>query len=312
MDPNPEFVYDELNEVIFLESDESRVEVYSEASHQEFELIKAAHQVPDDISVLFAAMNQTTEGLGALTGTEDYFGRISSIAEDAANLYERCTHLQGDIEESSSEIVSAQLDPLYKSEKNLKHFLRCLSAAQSLGYSQRLLLNYVETRDRVFLLGFLRNVCSTVEFLGILVENRIGEGNLNRDDKGLNFARVYRELENQSIGRPFNENESVNVLPFDESMRLGDVPLDTDLLDHIRFKRNKIAHRSPLVVSEETLNYLPDEIVNTAVLSDADMDYLLFLSHRLHYHSIGMYFRLCAHYEKNAIKSFSDAISMEQ
>jgi hypothetical protein len=95
-------------------------------------------------------------------------------------------------------------------------------------------------------------------------------------------------------------------------MQLGDVPLGTDQLDHIRVKRNEIAHRSPLVVDEDTLDYLPDEIVNTAVLSDADMNQLLFLAHRLHLHSIGMYSRLCAHYETNSIDSFVDAISIEQ
>jgi hypothetical protein len=75
------------------------------------------------------------------------------------------------------------------------------------------LLNYDETQDRVFLHGFIRNVCSTVEFLGILVENRIGNGNLSMDDKGLNFAQVYEELQNQNIGRPYAENNSANVLP---------------------------------------------------------------------------------------------------
>lgn len=312
MPPNTGFQYDESNESIFLEGEESRVEVCSEASRQEFELIKAANQIPDAISALFESMNQSVEEVGTLIEAGDYFSHISILCQDAANLYERCIQIQGLIEESSSDIVSGYLDLLYNSEKNLKHFLRCLSAGQSLGYSQRLLLNYQSSKDYVFLHGFIRSVCSTIQFLGVLVENRIGNGTLSMNDTGLNFSKVYEELQSQNIGRPYSENSSVNVLPSDESMRFGDVPLDTDELNHIRTKRNEIAHRSPLVVAGDTLNQLPDDIVNTAILSDTDMDRVLFLAHRLHLHSIGMYCRLCAHYEKNAIESFNDAVDVEQ
>jgi hypothetical protein len=130
---DPEFVYDESKETIFLDGEDSRIEVYSKASRQEFELTRAAHEVPDILSALFAGMFETTEQLGGLEKDENYFDHIGALAQDAANLYRRCTQIHESIERNSPNVLSAQLDLLYTSEKNLKHFLRCLSAAQSLG-----------------------------------------------------------------------------------------------------------------------------------------------------------------------------------
>ncbi|MDS0301482.1 hypothetical protein NDI76_22410 [Halogeometricum sp. S1BR25-6] len=180
MTDEPKLCFNKVDGSISVNMGDVDVDLYSDATQEEFEQIRDVDQLMTEASGLLDSMLQTMGAQQSLISKGRYFDRQKTLQENAAEYFAQCVDLQDDLKESKSDIVTAQLGMLYKLEKFLKHYLRCLSVAQSLGYSQRLALNYAATGDYVFLYGFVRNACSTIEYLGKLVKTGWGSDRTRR------------------------------------------------------------------------------------------------------------------------------------
>lgn len=312
MDESPTFVYDADKRTVKLEAGDTSVEVYSEVTPDEFELLEEvdefvteAASLPDDL--FHATINQhdlTTDG--------SYFDHLNDLQHRTASYYQTCIEYQDQISESDSEVVSAQLSLLYKLEKFLKHYFRTLTVGQSLAFSQRLATDYMQTNDYLYLYGFVRNTCSTVEYLGKLLESRMGKGSIDLDDESMNAADVYEEVKNQGLDDVFNEEQELRIPPTNQMMTMGEIGLSTGSMEYLWEKRCDIVHDCPLVVGEEDVDHLPDEIVSTSIITESDVTKLAHLSFRLHFHSVSMFLNFTLSYLQNMVTAMVEALYYDQ
>lgn len=305
-------VYDEDERAVIAKADNESVELYTDVSREEFERIDTVESFVSDTSRLFEELFQVLIHQRDLISQGAYFDRLGSLQQKAAKQYGQCLEYQEELADVESDAVATQLKQLYKVNKFLKHYFRALTIAQSLGFSQRLLTQYTKTQDNLHLYGFVRNVCSTVEYLGKLMENRMGEGEFELDDKSLNAFDVYEELKQQNLDEVFNPDQVIQVPPTNEKMKQGELRISTGSMDYLWDKRCDIVHDCPLVVPEKTIEHLPKDIVSTSVLTTSDVKKLTHLAFRVHFHSISMFLNFVLSYQKKQLEAMVDAWYLEQ
>lgn len=299
--------YDEDARTIYVESEGDCLELYTEASRSEFELVVEIAEFETDASALLDRMLDIMTNQHALVQQREYFDRLDALQRKTGTFYRRCGELQQECNSADSDIIEGQINRLYKIEKLLKHYFRCLAVAQSLGFSQRLITQYLATDDHVYLYGFVRNACSTIEFLGTVLENRIGNGDLQRDDHGQTFKDVYEALKAQDLVEVLGAEQNIQVPPTGETIRMGDITLSTQSMEFLRTKRNEIVHHCPLVIGEEDTEHLPQEILSTSFITGSDIQKLVHLSYRLHIHSVGIFMNFSKSYTIDILEQMIQA-----
>lgn len=304
--------FDSEANLIYYVLDGEQVDVHTGVSRRDFELIRDVDRIQNDISHLFRQLYELTDQRGTIVPQKEYSDELESLVDAVAKQFSRCVDLESELDDRDSDVSDLYLPVAYKTEKNLKHILRCVSVAHGIRSSQQTFAQYCETGDYSLLYDFVRNVCSTAEYTGTLVENRIGEGDLEMEDTGKSLPTVYKSLLEEGVESPLNPNSSVTVQPFGESMALQDVPLDADLIEYLWTARNRMVHRAPLVVSDEVADTFPNDVESTIVYSETEADRICYVSHRLHIHTTTMFIRLCLHYEQNSVDAFVEALFDEQ
>lgn len=307
MDEVPELVYDRHSKTIYIEHNDDRTELYSDATQDEFSIISDIDDLVTEASTLSDKLIATVNQRKKLVQEEQYFATLNTLQQDAGEYYDECLQSQSVAKESDSDIVTAHLGLLYKLEKFLKHYFRELSVAQSTGFSEQLLFSYMYTDNYVFLYGFVRNACSTLEYLGKLLESRRGKGVLGLGEQRTTFKEVYQELQQQGLQETFADNQEVVIPGTDERMQMGEIGLDGPEMDFLWNKRNDIVHHCPVVVEDETAANLPDDLLTTAVLTQSNIERLTQLASRVHIHSIGMFLKFSASYIKELVDQLIEA-----
>ena len=193
----------------------------------------------------------------------------------------------------------------------MKHFFRALTISQSLAFSQRLCVEYTATEDYLYLYNLVRNVCSTIEYLGSLIENRIGEGRIDLDDKSITAVDAYEEVKKQKLGSVFNLDQTIRLPPNNREIRMEEIGLSTGSMKYLWKKRCDIVHECPLVVSQEDIEHLPDDIVSTSVITESDVEKLIWLSFRLHHHSVSIFLNYVLSYLKKMLEGFVETLGYE-
>lgn len=308
MADNPEYEFDRHEKAIYVKHEGEKTKLYPDATRKEFAVISDIEDLVTEASELSHKLILTIQHRESLIKQSDFFSSLNSFQNEAGDCYEQCARFQSVARETSSEIVGAHLQLLFKLEKFLKHYFRQLSVAQSLGFSEQLIFSYLRSQNHVFLYGAVRNACSTLEYLGKLVENRLGDGVLDSDDKGLNFKDVYKELQQQEIDETVEDSQEVLIPPQNDRMEMGELALEYQEMDFIWAKRNDIVHNCPLVVERETVEKIPDEIVTAATISHSEIKRLTRLSSRIHLHSIGMFLNYSKSYQIELVEKFVEAI----
>lgn len=303
----PELVYDEDSRRVLVKSGDSSAELYTGVSPNEFELIDEVDKFVAEVSSLIDELFEATIHQQSLAQRRSYFDKLGNLQEKAGGYYRRCVDYQSELSEVESEVVTAQLEQLYKLNKFLKHYFRSLTIAQSLAFSQRLLTHYVETEHHLYLYGFVRNVCSTVEYLGNLMESRMGEGKIDLDDKNVNAARVYEEVRAQDLDEVFSPEKTLQIPNTNQQVKRGDLAISTGSMDYLWDKRCDIVHECPLVIPEENVEHLPDEIVSSNVLTTSDVKKLYRLSFRVHFHSVSMFVNFAVSYLQKQMVAMVEA-----
>ncbi|QLH79808.1 hypothetical protein HZS55_22035 [Halosimplex rubrum] len=311
LDTDHELVYDRHEEAIYVETDEDRWIRHPDASQAEFGHVSEIDELATDTFDLLDSLLQTIQNRTELIDRNQYFSRLDKFQRQAGGYYERCQRLQTVAKEGDSAILAEWLDVLYKTNKLLTHYFRQLSIAQSIGFSQRLVFTYLGTTDYVFLYGFVRNACSTLEYLGKLIESRGGANNIGLENQGVNFKAVYEELQDQGLDETLTAEAWVTIPTRDSRMRMGDVGLDSSEMEFLRTKRNEIVHHCPIVVDEETTAHLPEDILTTAVLTQSDAEKLVQLASRVHLHSIGIFLQYSKSYTENLVVESFEAMGIE-
>ncbi|MBO4248401.1 hypothetical protein IL252_11305 [Halomicrobium sp. IBSBa] len=307
MESNPEYRYDRHREEIYVEVDNDRTTLYSNASRKEFEVVSDIEELVTKASALSERLIDTIQNRDRLVRENQYFPVLNTLQEKAGDYYEQCLHLQSVSEETSSEIIQAKLGQLYKLNKLLKHYFRMLSVAQSIGFSERLVFTHLSSHGYVFLYGFVRNVCSTLEYLGKLLENRQGKGTLGLDAENVSFKQVYKEIQNQGIDETFNPEQKVEIPGKAKQMKVGEIGLNDAEMDFLWDKRNDIVHHCPMVVQEDTVEHLPDDLLTTAIFTESDTEMLTRLASRVHLHSIGMFLKYISGYIEELLDQLIEA-----
>jgi len=302
------FVYDEDRRTVLLEDGDSSVEIYSDVNPSEFELIDKIDQFVVDTSSLLDILIEITIRQRELVANGSYFDYLNELQQKTANAYGQCVLYQETLSGNDSEVLTAQLPPLYKLEKFLKHFFRALTISQSLSFSQRLCEEYTVTGDYLHLYNLVRNTCSTVEYLGCLIENRVGQGNLNLNDKSLTAAEVYEEIKKQGLDDVSDPSQEIYLPPENTKIKMSEIALSTRSMEYLWKKRCNIAHKCPLVVQENNLEHLPEDIISTNTISESDIKTLTWLSFRLHYHSVSIFVNFSTSYLKNLLEGFVESI----
>jgi len=311
MEETPELVYDEHERKILVTAGDKSVELYSDVDPEDFKLIDEVDVFVSETAGLFDELFQTTIGQNQLTRQGSYFDKLGDLQQKAARQYQRCVEYQNDLSEVDSKAVAAQLEQLYKTNKFLKHYFRALTIGQSLAFSQRLAVHYIETGDYLYLYSFVRNVCSTVEYLGNLVESRMGEGKIDLDDKSVNAFDVYEEVKEQELDQVFNPEQEIVIPPTNQKMKLGEVGISAGSMEYLWNKRCDIVHDCPLVIPEEDVDHLPDEIVSSNFITTSDAKKIAHLSFRVHFHSVSMFLTFVLSYLKKQMEAMVEAWYLE-
>jgi hypothetical protein len=298
----PELTYDSANQVVYVEHEDIKEELYSGVNPAEFDVISDIDTLLNEAASLFDRIFGVVGGIKKLVRDGEYFSRLNALQQEASQYFAENQRLQSRADRSDSDVVQAQLGQLYKLEKFLKHFLRQLSVAQSLGFSERQLLAYLQTGDHVFLYGFVRNACSTLEYLGKLYEGRRGEGKIGRKDKSVTFKQVYSELKDQGLTKTYGDDQTAIIPGADERREMSEMGLNADQIEFLWKKRNEIVHHCPLVIEDETAKNLPDELLSTEMLREAEIEKLTALSVRVHLHSIGIFLKFSSSYLHDLIE----------
>lgn len=312
MEETPELVYNRDEPTVLVEVDDKSVELYSDVAPEDFELIAEVDAFVSETTGLFDELFQATISQNRLTRQGSYFDKLGNLQQKAARQYRRCVEYQDDLSEVESEAVAAQLEQLYKDNKFLKHYFRALTVAQSLAFSQRLAVHYVETNDYLYLYGFVRNVCSTVEYLGKLMENRMGQGKIDLHDKSVNAFDVYEVVKHQGLDEVFNPEREIVIPPTNQKMKQSDIGISTRSMDYLWDKRCDIVHDCPLVIPEEDVDHLPEEIVSTNILTTSDAKKIAHLSFRIHFHSVSMFLNFALSYLKKQAVAMVEAWYLER
>jgi len=307
MEETPEMVYDRHEGAIYVERGSDRTMLYPSATRKEFAVISDIDDLLTNAAALSDKLLETLQKFRELIRENQYFGTLNTFQQDAGDYYEECRRFQSIAKGSSSDIVEAQLGQLYKLEKFLKHYFRQITVAQSLGFSEQLLFTYLSTHHYVFLYGFVRNACSTLEYLGKLLESRQGEGSLGLADQNKTFKHVYQELQRQGLGETFTDSQMVTIPEREEPMEMGNLSLSDAEIEFLWHKRNDIVHHCPIVVEEKTVEHLPDDLLTTSVLTETDIEKLTQLASRVHVHSIGMFLKFSEGYMSELIEQMGEA-----
>lgn len=312
MNEIPEMVYDRHEGAIYVEHGSDRTMLYPSATRKEFAVISDIDDLLTKATALSDKLIETLQHYQELIRQNQYFETLNAFQRDAGDFYEECQRFQSVAEGSGSDIVEAQLGQLYKLEKFLKHYFRQLSVAQSLGFSEQLVFTYLSTGRDVSLYGFVRNACSTLEYLGKLLESRLGEGSLEVGDKSNTFKHVYRELQRQGLTETFTDSQAVRIPRKDEPMEMGNLSLSDEEIEFLWDKRNEIVHHCPIVVEEKTIDRLPDELLTATLLTKVDVEKLTQLASRVHMHSVGMFLKLSSSYMEEMVEQLGEAWYYEE
>lgn len=305
MDEMPTFEFDRQGSVIYIDYEGSRINLYSEATRKEYAVVSDIDELANDGSRLSRDIIQMVMERQQFSIVDQSVDRLQHLQQRVGKQYEQCQHFQGVAQTGRSKIVEEQLPILYKHEKLLKHALRQLAAAQSLSFSVRMLLTYLDGREVGFCYGFIRNVCSTVEYLGKHLEGRAGAGELDIDEHH-SFKTVYQTLVEQEIPTNYVEDEHVVLPPDNTKIPLDEVPLNSAEIDWLRKRRNQMVHHCPLIVNESTLSILNDAVRSTTLITVTERDRALKLAARLHLHTTTMLLNFMETYEQDLMEATID------
>lgn len=308
MNDYPGFVYNEEERTVSIENGDTSVKIYSDVDYEEFKLIDKVDKFVTETTGLQDVLFEMTIYQDELSSNGSYFDYLNQLQQKTAKAYRQCTEYQEILSESDSEVLIDQLPILYKLEKFLKHFFRALTISQSLAFSQRLCMEYTATKDYLYLYSLIRNVCSTIEYLGSLIENRIGKGKIDLDDKSITAVDAYEEIKKQNLDDVFNSDQTVHLPPNNQEIKMEEIGLSTGSIKYLWSKRCDIVHECPLIVSQEDIEHLPDDIVNTCVITESDIQKLTWLSFRLHYHSVSIFLNYVLSYLRKMLEGFVETL----
>ena len=308
----PELGYDETACTIVVETPDAHVDIHSDASKEEFEQIKTIDELLNEASGLPDTLLQVLIRQQSLVEQNQYTDCIVDLQNQTASYYQRCSNLQPQIENSESDIVTEHVGQLYKLKKLLTHFFRCLAIAQSLGFSRQLLFQYLESGQYVYLYSFVRHTCSTIEYLGKLMINRKGDGQIDIDESGTHCEEVYEQLKAEGLDETLAPDQEVTIPPAGRSIPMKDIGLTRNSMEFLRTKRNLIVHHCPLVIPDESAEMFPDEILSSYTLTESDLRKLTELTTRLHHQSVGIFIQFTAGYVKDMSEPLVEAWYLEQ
>lgn len=314
MGERPEFVYDEGAKAVLMETAGTSNQIYTDVDRDTFELIKEVDAFVEEASHLNDDLFQLTINEEQMSIRGTFFEHLNEFQHRAADHFRDCVDYQESIKASDSRAAAAMLKVLYKLEKFLKHYFRALTIGQSLAFSQRLSVNYGRTKDYVYLYGFVHNTCSTMEYLGKLMTNRMNdEGKrIALDDQGVNASDVYQEIKKQGLDKVLNEEQIVRIPPTGEPMEMKEIALSAGSMKYLWKKRCDIVHNCPLVVGEVDTDHLPEEIVSASLITENDVFRLTHLAFRLHYHTVGMFITFAKSYLVDLLEAFIEALYQER
>ncbi|WP_323677329.1 hypothetical protein [Halorubellus sp. PRR65] len=312
MSSNPQYVYNPSERTVYVNDGESKVELYTDVSQPEFETLESVEAFAEDTSSLLDRLLHTMLGLREGGGREEFYQQVTDLQAETVTRFEKCRHYQEAIKARNSEVLNAQLGQLYKLEKLLKRYLRALSISQSIGFSQRLHDQYNHTDDHLYLYGYVRNVYSTIEYLGKVLINRLGEHSIGLDEAGTGFREIYETLREEDLLHAVDDTHQVPIPPTGRQMTMGDLTLNQGSIEYLRTKRNNIVHHCPLVVDEDSAAHLPDDLLSTIVFTNGDTRKLLELSSRLHFQSIGLFVNYLMSFQKELLEQLVEAWFHEQ
>lgn len=301
----PTFEFDGHESKIYIDYEGSRIDIYSEATRKEYAVVSDIDELANDGSRLSHDIAQLLMKRQQLSITDQPVDHLQHLQQRVGEQYEECQRFQEVAQTGHSKIVEEQLPILYKHEKLLKHALRQLAAAQSLGFSVQMLVTYLDSREVGFCYGFIRNVCSTVEYLGRHLEGRAGAGELDIDEHH-SFKTVYQTLVEQGIPTNYVEDEQVVLPPDNTEIPLDEVPLNDAEIDWLRKRRNQIVHHCPLIVDESILSTLNDAVRSTTLITEAERDRAIKLAARLHLHTTTMLLNFMETYEQDLMEATID------
>ncbi|MDS0301483.1 hypothetical protein NDI76_22415 [Halogeometricum sp. S1BR25-6] len=123
----------------------------------------------------------------------------------------------------------------------------------------------------------------------------------------MSCVHVYEELRRQGLDATLDEDQEVSIRPTGQKTTMGEITLGNSSIRFLKDRRNEIVHHYPLFVDVETLEKLPEDIQSTQFLTQEDATKLAYLSHRLHIHSIGIFFKFSVEYMQDIIAEMVSA-----
>jgi hypothetical protein len=301
-DKTPEFIYDDQSQEVLIEYNGRSSVSYSDIERDSYETLVAVNEFVTQSTTLIDDLLEKTTQQVARQQKNVLLSALPRFQKRVVDDYEQCLQLQQRAGEAKPHIAEDLRKLLFKNEKLLKHYFRVLSIAQHLGISYRLGFHSL-SENQLHLYSFVQNVCSTIEYLGQAVENRMGEGRIDLKQSHWNAVDVYQELKNQEIADPrldvddeSLDDTEVIIPPRNVTKYPSELPLSMGHMRWLWEKRCQIVHNPPLIVAEERTGSLPKEIISSHIFTENDMKKLTELSFRLHLHSTLLFIKYLSTY----------------
>lgn len=303
----PEFIYDDQTREVRVEHDGGSFVSYSDIDRDSYDILVAVDEFVMQSTTLTDDLLEKLTAQVARQKGNVLLEALPLFQERAVDDYQQCLQYQKDLKMADPTIANDLKKLLYKHEKLLKHYFRVLSIAQSLAVSYRLGFKSL-SEHQLYIYPFVQNVCSTIEYLGQAVENRMGDGQIDLEQTHENAETVYKKLKKQELTDPRLGSDNVNleeveiiIPPGNTTKSVSELPITVNSMEWLWEKRCQIVHSPPLIVSDERAESLPDELVSSHIFTEDDMRILTELSFRVHFHSSLLFIKYISTYMKRMV-----------
>ena len=277
--PNIDYEYRESERSIYVIADDTAVEIYQDASRDEYDFFVKVEELENNVATLVLSMVSVVQQ--SETKAIEF---IDQFISKMVGCYNQCLLYQQIASSFDSKIITGQISRLYKIEKASKHGIRVLSVVQNWFGTQHLLGAESAYKHYIYRYGYILGVHSNASFLAKMLVNKVSDDSIDPHESSINLPDAYEKIEEQGLNSISNEEYTVEIQPTGQKWKMSAIPLSKSEIDRLHTRRNHIAHHSPLYVPNTDVSTLPEELVSSQIITHKQLAELTELASRLHHH----------------------------
>lgn len=296
---NPELCYDYDEGTVYLSTESDEAVLFHNASPEEFEQLKEIDEFIDEcLQNVDRLLHILQRGLVIDSAVEE---ELQSLKHDVIRQFSEFERYKSLSEQSDFERVRRYAKVVYKVKRPLENVFECIGIVADLLVNYRHIARYRrKNHRREYVHHLFLNTCSVVEHTGIVAVNRLvsENGGLNPDQNQHNVQTVYEQV----IQAGLHEVDDSDIVDL-----VGDA--DKSEVKRLKETRDRLAHKSPIVVDEE----IPDGLQrNSYAYTETDLRELVVVSIKLNKMCSIVLTRFLFDHVRSAIEPYVAAIYQDR